>query len=40
MLAKQWHLYFPVVICIEGLSILKSSAVSLGKKVSEVKFYW
>lgn len=39
MLAKQWHLYFPVVICIEGLSILKSSAVSLAKKVSEVKFY-
>lgn len=32
MLAKQCHLCFPVVICIEGLSILKSSAISLGKK--------
>lgn len=39
MLAKQCHLYFPVAIGIEGLSILKNKAVSLGKKVPEVKFY-
>lgn len=32
MLATLCHLYFPVVICVESQTILKSSAINLEKK--------